>query len=238
MDGDRFGNASEIDALSDNDDDPEMDTTPGFDNDNHETECEQANHSIQESYIPNKKRKPRNTEKFRWVKEDFIPQFYNEALDDFDPVDPKSSLEYFRQFITDDVLDELTTKTNMYCMQKQGKSLGATSEEIQKLLGMNIEIGSMKCPQLRLYWSRSRRYKLTADSMTYNSFSALRNNLHIVDNLQAGGNNEDKLWKVCPIINAFMNGLSSIKLEKRLSVDEQMIPFKGALSFKQYMRQA
>lgn len=141
-------------------------------------------------------------------------------------------MKYLKKFITDGVIDEFTSRTNMYHMQKQGKSLGVTTEEIQKLLGIHIEIGSMKCPQLHLYWGL-RHYELIADSMTDNHFSILRNNVHIVDDLQPDPNSEDKLWKVCPIINAFLNGLAGGNLEKWLYVDEQMSPFNGTYTVYQ-----
>ena len=97
-------------------------------------------------------------------------------------------------------------------------------------------MGSSKFPALRHYWSKARRYNLVADAMTFNRFSVLRNNLHCVDNLQDNDRNNDKFWKVRPIMNQCLKVLLEEKPEKRVCVDEQMIPCKGRLGLKQYMK--
>ena len=114
----------------------------------------------------------------------------------------------------------------------------ATTQEIKALIGIHIEMGSIPFPNMRLYWSKARRHKLIADAMTLNRFSMLRNNLHLVDNLQGNERVEDKFWKVRPILNQFSNVLVQelSDPEKRLCIDEQMIPFKGILGLKQYMK--
>ena len=114
----------------------------------------------------------------------------------------------------------------------------ATPQEIKALIGIHIEIGSIPFPNMRLYWSKARRHKLIADAMTLNRFSMLRNNLYLVDNPQGNERVEDKFWKVRPILNQFSNVLVQElpDPEKRLCIDEQMIPFKGILGLKQYMK--
>ena len=74
--------------------------------------------------------------------------------------------------------------------------------------------------------------------MTLNRFSMLRNNLHLFDNLQENERVEDKYRKVRPILNQFLNVLLEELPDpkKRLCIDEQMIPFKGRLGLKQYMK--
>ena len=66
----------------------------------------------------------------------------------------------------------------------------------------------------------------------------LRNNLHCVDNMQENKRSEDKFWKVGPIMNHFVKVLQEQmpNPEKRLCIDDQMIPFKGRLGLKQYMK--
>ena len=88
-----------------------------------------------------------------------------------------------------------------------GKDLKATPQEINTLLGMHLEMGSVPFPNMRLYWRKGRRYKLIADAMTVNRFSMLRNNLHCVDNIQENERSEDKFWKVRSIMNHFVKVL-------------------------------
>ena len=91
---------------------------------------------------------------------------------------------------------------------------------------------------MRLYWSKGRRHKLIADALTLNRFSMLKNNLHLVDNLQENERVEDKFRKVRPILNQFSNvlleELPDTKI--RLCIDEQMNSFKGRQGLKQYMK--
>ena len=63
-------------------------------------------------------------------------------------------------------------------------------------------------------------------------------NLHLFDNLQENKRVEDKFWKVRPILKQFLDVLLEElpDPEKRLCIDEQMIPFKGRLGLKQYMK--
>ena len=74
--------------------------------------------------------------------------------------------------------------------------------------------------------------------MSFNRFSSLRNNLHIVDNMQQNNRDADKFWKVRPMIDRYLQTLLETQLdtEKRICTDEQMIPLKGKLVLKQYMK--
>ena len=121
----------------------------------------------------------------------------------------------------------MTEKTNMYYFQQKGASLGVTKKEIETMLGIHIEMGTMAYPQIRLYWSSNRRHPLIANNMTLNRFSKIRNNLHLVDNLQHDETSNDKYWKVRPIMDKFQERILLEKVEAMLSIDEQMCPFRG-----------
>ena len=127
----------------------------------------------------------------------------------------------------------------MYYFQQKGASLGVTKKEIEIMLGIHIEMGTMAYPQIRLYWSSNRRHALIANSMTLNRFSKIRNNLHLVDNLQHDETSNDKYWKVRPILDKFQERILLEKVEAMLSIDEQMCPFRGRkipLGIRQYMK--
>lgn len=49
-------------------------------------------------------------------------------------------------------------------------------------------------------------------------------------------NYEDKLYKVRPIIESVRRRCLELKLEEQLCVDEQIVPFTGHLSIKQYIK--
>nr|CAI5833535.1 unnamed protein product [Callosobruchus analis] len=68
-----------------------------------------------------------------------------------------------------------------------------------------------------------------------NRFELLRNNLHIVD-VNGDHNKSDKLWKVRPIVSSFEKRCEELQLEENLCIDESIIPFKGQLAVKQYLK--
>ncbi|CAL4128409.1 unnamed protein product, partial [Meganyctiphanes norvegica] len=183
------------------------------------------------------------TENVKWEKTPFTPSGI--PVEDFctpmelvcnDEHEPLSPLNYFTNFFTKDFIENVAEKTNMFYMQNTGKNLNVTPGEIQTLIGIHIEMGTVTYPQLRLYWGQTRRYDLIADAMTFNRFSNLRNNLHMVNNLDHDVNSTDKFWKVRPIMDKFLEVISKENVKPILCVNEQMIPFRGKLTLKQFVR--
>lgn len=72
--------------------------------------------------------------------------------------------------------------------------------------------------------------------MTRDRFFELRNNLHLVDNMKMPSNCKDAFYKVRPIYDAIRSRCLEIPLEKELCVDEQIVPFTGKHSAKQYVK--
>ena len=85
------------------------------------------------------------------------------------------------------------------------------------------------------FWKPSLRIQLVETiNMPRNRFEKLRNNLHLVDATQEP-NKGDKLESTTNYY-CFQKRCSELKLEEHLCIDESMIPFKGQLSIKQYIR--
>ncbi|KAK8776714.1 hypothetical protein V5799_029941, partial [Amblyomma americanum] len=70
--------------------------------------------------------------------------------------------------------------------------------------------------------------------LSRNRFEKLRNNLHIVD--ANNPSKTDRLWKVRPLLDAFQKRCNELVPEERLCIDEQIVPFKGHLDIKQYIK--
>ncbi|XP_065670191.1 piggyBac transposable element-derived protein 2-like [Hydra vulgaris] len=68
--------------------------------------------------------------------------------------------------------------------------------------------------------------------MSLNSFEEIKRFLHFSNNNKATCG--DKLHKVRPLITKLVEHLKNISIEENLAVDEQIIPFKGRSSLKQY----
>ncbi|XP_068082072.1 piggyBac transposable element-derived protein 3-like [Anabrus simplex] len=172
----------------------------------------------------------------RWRHKPIIPfdaQFeYSECFSDLEVLSP---IEYCRRYLPEQLFQEMSQKTNIYALQNDVSFKPTTPEEIEVLFGLNIAMGAIKYPRIRMYWDSATGLDLFKSSMARNRFFQIRNNLHLVDTLQKPENN-DRFWKVRPIYNYIRKQCLDLEIEKIISIDEQMIPFRGQLNVKQYVK--
>ena len=156
------------------------------------------------------------------------------------PVPDIPPLRYFKQFFTTEMMHQLATQTNLYSLQKSGKSISITDKEMEQFFGIHILSGVIKVPAFSRYWRDSTRFSIIADAMSQNRFSEIRQYLHVNDNSKVkprDHQNYDKLYKIRPFIDALRKNLAKLKSEEYNSVDEVIIPFKGhSSSLDQYIR--
>ncbi|KAJ4930745.1 hypothetical protein JOQ06_025053 [Pogonophryne albipinna] len=89
-----------------------------------------------------------------------------------------------------------------------------------------------------MYWSSEKglRLDLIADAMPVNRFEQILSYIHFVDNYSQAPGNADKLYRIRPVLEALKETFrTAVNPEEFQSIDEQMIPFKGRLSIKQYI---
>lgn len=173
-----------------------------------------------------------------WIRKQFLPPniVYVCPENSSDIDESQTPLTYFSKYFSHSIFSELAEKTNMYSVYQSGKSLNTNESEIKKLVALHIVMGIIRFPRLRMYWTPSTKIKFVNDiGMSRNRFECLRNNLHIVD-INAVHEKSDKLWKVRPIISSFENRCEQLQLEENLCIDESIIPFKGQLIVKQYIK--
>ncbi|XP_070389530.1 piggyBac transposable element-derived protein 3-like [Dermacentor albipictus] len=145
-----------------------------------------------------------------------------------------SPYEYFKAYVPNSVFLELAEKTNQYSVFHEGTSVNTSEAEI-RLVALHLTMGVLHFPRLRLYWKPNMKCDLVASAgMSRNRFEKLRNNLHIVDVNHP--DSTDRLWKVRPLLDVFQSKCKSLVAEERLCIDEQMVPFKGRLDIKQYVK--
>ncbi|KAG8228807.1 hypothetical protein J437_LFUL008728 [Ladona fulva] len=147
------------------------------------------------------------------------------------PSNIHSPLMYFKTFITDDIIKEISKQSNIYAHQKDGEILNSTVAEIEQLLGILLHTWIVKMASTKMYWSTECRYPPIADIMSRSRFQKLMKYFHIVDNNNQKASTDpehDKLFKVRPLLQHFFKVYNS--------VDEQMVPFKGRSPMKQYAR--
>ena len=155
------------------------------------------------------------------------------------PQEIGTPLYYFKQFVDDEMINNLKHQTNLYSVEKTGSSLNVTANEIEQFIGIHIMTGIVKVPSYRKYWANATRIATIADVMPRNRFDKLRSFIHVNDNTNMLQRNEpgyDKLFKVRPFINSLRKNLSVVEQEEYSAVDEMVIPFKGHNSLKQYIK--
>ena len=103
-------------------------------------------------------------------------------------------------------------------------------------------MGICRLPRLRLYWTTQHPYISPGicEIMSLTRFEQIYRFLHLCDSEQqvaAGQPGYDYFFKVRKLLDLLSpRFLSQYNTHEELSVDEAMIPFKGRLSIKQYMK--
>uniref|UniRef100_A0A087XB13 PiggyBac transposable element-derived protein domain-containing protein n=1 Tax=Poecilia formosa TaxID=48698 RepID=A0A087XB13_POEFO len=144
--------------------------------------------------------------------------------------------QYFKDFVTADMLQEIAEETNLYSVQKNGKSVNTNAQEIEQLLGMYMHMGLVQMPNVRAYWEMETRYPPVCDVMSRGRFLDLLTVIHFQNNLDVSEDaKQDKVWKLRPWLEKLRQRFLSIPPEECHAVDEIMVPFKGKSHLRCYM---
>ena len=148
-------------------------------------------------------------------------------------------LSYFRKFFTDDLLSLIVDQSNLYASQVNvNKPLNLTVNELEQWLGILLYMSVVKLPQSRFYWNKIFNCTFVTNVMSRNRFEEIKKCIHFSDNSKAPKRDEegfDKLYKIRPLLDKIRACFNAIPMDNFLSVDEQIIPFKGTSCIKQYM---
>ncbi|KAJ8928034.1 hypothetical protein NQ314_019445 [Rhamnusium bicolor] len=175
----------------------------------------------------------------KWCKRDFKnPDIvWNKLLNQSnDEAEVLSPLDYFQKYINDAEFEKMANFTNIYAHQENVHFKPTDAAEIRSLFGLHIAAGCLKFPKVRLFWDKTLCINLFRDTMSRDRFFQLRTNLHCVNNLEIPQNCNDKLYKVRPLYDAIRDRCLQLDLEENLCIDEQIVPFRGQLSIKQYIK--
>lgn len=104
-------------------------------------------------------------------------------------------------------------------------------------VGISVLMSVLGYPRIRLYWDTYFGIDLVSKSMPRDRYFQFRSAVHVVNNIETSreAKERDKLWKVRPIIEKFRETILKIPRESDLSIDEQMVPFTGHVSFRQFV---
>ncbi|KAI2647593.1 PiggyBac transposable element-derived protein 2 [Labeo rohita] len=118
---------------------------------------------------------------YRWRKKQFQPPSVGFIASDEEGTEDRCNWTpymYFKQFVTDEMLQETAEQTNLYSVQKEGKSINTTAKELEQVLGMYMHMGLVQMSCVRAYWEMETKLPAVCDVM----FLKLLTLIHFQDN--------------------------------------------------------
>ena len=166
-----------------------------------------------------------------------LEPFTSQNLDDEPEIG--RPIHYFQLFFSDELLDQIVEHSNLYaCQVNPNRPLNLARSELKVFLGTVVYMSIFGLPRHRLYWSSATRVSQVADSMSRKRWEQIKKNLHFNnnENLPEDRNdvNRDKLFKLRPFLDNLQQKFANQVKPEKLCVDEQIVPFKGRSSLKQY----
>ena len=152
--------------------------------------------------------------------------------------------DYLNMFMDDTVWNLLVVMTNRNAARKRsaGRDKGLWQPvdlpEMQAFIGLTIITGIVRLPKLPMYWETSHPLCTLpgfSSVMSRDRFLHIMRYLHVND--EAVGNpDNDKLYKVREFITHVNENFGTkYTMGCQISIDESLIPFKGRLSFRQFI---
>lgn len=90
-----------------------------------------------------------------------------------------------------------------------------------------------------MYWSKQLRFPPVAEVLSCNRFNDLKKYIHFNNNSRRVTNRDDpsydQYYKVRPFLNILRDACLQLEPKEKVSIDEQMIPYKGKNSLRQYI---
>lgn len=71
--------------------------------------------------------------------------------------------KYFNKFCSQEFLERIVNQTNLYSIQKMGRSINIDRIDISNLIRIYLLIGIIKLPSYTDYWSHNYRQSTIAD---------------------------------------------------------------------------
>ena len=177
---------------------------------------------------------------YKWRKVEFQTSNeidWKQILSVDEPWYEQSPLYFFSLIFTNDLIRHITEQNSIYAMQKYGKELKVTENEMKSFLGVLLYTGIIKLPSYGHYWKTSLRIEPIASAINCDRFDEIKQYLHFNDNNSQKPNNHpqhDKLHKVRPVLDVIRTNCKKTPPEKHQCVDQQIIPTKARIAMKQY----
>lgn len=157
----------------------------------------------------------------------------------------KTPYDFYKLMVTDDIISHIVLETNRYAEQCKTRNnlpksriktwANTTSDEIERFFGIIMWMGLFQLPSIESYWRTSFLYSNKIKSlMSRNRFQLLLKMIHFNNNEDAI---ENRLHKINPLIQKLIVSFqAAIIPQDELCIDETIVPFRGRLSFRQYIK--
>ena len=152
----------------------------------------------------------------------------------------KYPVEYFMKIFGEKTFEMLLEQTNIHRVNIKDSAAKVTMVELRKAIGILMYMSVQRMPNTRMFWSKSMGHTAVNSVLTRDRFEEIIRLLHMSNNTLQPARDDpafDKLYKVRQLLDYLNSNFQQhAEMEKVMSVDEQMIPFKGKLGLKVYMK--
>ena len=150
------------------------------------------------------------------------------------------AVEYFMKIFGQETFNLLLEQTNIHRTVISKKIAYIEMSELRKAIGIFIYMSVVTLPSTRHYWKKAMGITAVSTVMTRDRFVDIEKCLHLSNNLMQpvkGEPDYDRLFKVRKLLDLLnKNFKACADTEEIMSVNEQMIPYKGRLVLKVYMK--
>lgn len=94
-----------------------------------------------------------------------------------------SPIQYFKQYIYNQLFEELATFTNQREFQCRGVFLNCTAQEMKVFFGISIHMACLGYPRIKMFWAKKTKVPSICHKMSRDRFFKLRSSLKLVDDL-------------------------------------------------------
>ncbi|XP_051554346.1 piggyBac transposable element-derived protein 2-like [Myxocyprinus asiaticus] len=150
-----------------------------------------------------------------------------------------SPYQYFKSLPSDNFFELTVNESNLYSIQcNPANPLNLTVQELEQFFGTLLHMSLFGLQATRMFWSQSSCIAHVVDVMPLAQWETIKIFLHFSDNSCQPTRDMadyDELYKIQPLLNHILIKLKQLPMRETLSVDEQMVPFKGKSRIKQYL---
>ena len=191
----------------------------------------------------------------KWKHEDHqpdIPPFTNQPKLNVDMPENADMIDFLDIFLDEEFYNMITIQTNLYASQFRKKHTilprysrarnwkDVTNDEMRQFIALQVLTGIVKKPEISQYWSTDPflRSPIFNEVMPRNRFQSITEFLHFNNNSKYDNHDttRDRLYKVRPLVEYLVGKFEAAYTpDKHLSIDEQLLLWKGRLGFKQYI---